>query len=188
LPKKTLKKIKDKGAFYLVCVKGNQPNLLKSIKRATQSSKNKIARYETKEKKHGRLEHRIYELYQNQNKRIQMQWSDFINIIKVRRIRQIKGVRNVEVVYYINNNPNADIEELATGIRNHWLIENSLHWVKDVTFGEDKRRLKEKKSNVIFSIFLNIAINILRKNEKKYLKRTMRLYCNNIEALCKILE
>lgn len=188
MSKKTLKKIKDKGGYYLVCVKGNQPNLLQIITRTTKSRKNKIARYETKEKKRGRSEHRIYELYQNPHKGMQTLWSDFINIIKVKRIRNIKRVRKVEVVYYINNKPDADIKELAAGIRNHWLIENSLHWVKDVTFGEDNRRLKEKKSNVIFSIFLNIAINILRQNEDKYLKRTMRLYCNNIAALCKILE
>ncbi len=185
--KKTLKKIHEKNCYYIAGVKGNQKNLLKSITSISSKKKNKISAKTEKERNRGRQEERKYELYKNPDKQIQEQWSGLQQIIKVKRQRKTSSGTSVETAYFITNKQSA-IEELALGIRNHWLIENSLHWVKDVTFSEDRTKHKENKIAEIKSVMINIAINILRQNEDKYLKRTMRLYCNNIKKMLELLE
>jgi hypothetical protein len=136
---------------------------------------------------HGRKEKRTYELYKNTNEDLKLDWADLANIIKVLRVREIKGIRSYETAYFITNKL-CNLQVLAKAIRNHWLIENSLHWVKDVTFFEDKTRHKEVVIAENKSVFINCAINILRANENRYLKRTMRLCCNNINRLMAMLE
>lgn len=172
----------------MVTVKGNQPNLLSRIIDITQDiSKLKSIKQE-EELNRGRRERRRYELYVNPEEELQETWSGMTNIIKVHRQRNIGEKHEEETIYYINNKREAEIEELSKGIRNHWLIENSLHWVKDVTFGEDKKKYKAVDVSEKMSIMITLAINILRKNEDKYLKRTMRLYCNKIKKLKEMLE
>ena len=185
--KKTLKSINEKKGYYIVGVKGNQKNLLKSIKLISESTKNRIGALRQVEKSRGRIEERKYELFKNTDKELKSQWAGFKLIIKVHRIRKVKGKISEEIVFYITNKI-AGIKELSTGIRNHWLIENSLHWVKDVTFAEDSSKYKDNKLSIIKSILVNIAINILRKNEIRYLKSTMRLYCHDIKKLLSIIE
>ena len=50
------------------------------------------------------------------------------------------------------------------GIRGHWRIENSLHWVKDVIIGEDQNQIRKDNGPVNSAIFSSIAINLHRKN------------------------
>lgn len=114
-------------------------------------------------------------------------WSGLEQIVKVQRIREIKDVRSEETSYYITNKK-AGLLELSEGIRNHWAIENSLHWVKDETFAEDRTKHKENQIPIIKSVLINVAMNALRIHENKYLKRTIRLYCNKIEDLLSFLE
>lgn len=148
---------------------------------------NKIEEIEEEEKSRGRIERRKYELFKNTDEKLKDDWVDLNYIIKVHRVREIQNIKSEETAYFITNK-SSELKELATGIRNHWLIENSLHWVKDVTFGEDRTRHKEIAISENKSIFINFAINILRAHENKYLKRTMRLCCNDISCLMSFLE
>lgn len=54
---------------------------------------------------------------------------------------------------------------LLSGIRGHWCVENSDHWVKDVTLGEDACRVRHPGSAQILSVFRNLTLNILRMLE-----------------------
>lgn len=187
MPKKTINRIVKKNGDYIVGVKGNQKNLLKNIIEITKDKSAKIETMVTEKSSRGRNEKRIYELYKNSKEELKEAWIDLEKIIKVERIREIKNKKSVEIVYFITNK-DCELSELATGIRNHWLIENSLHWVKDVIFEEDKTRHKLNEIPEIKSILINIVINILRENEDKYLKRTMRLCSNDIQRLWSFLE
>ena len=139
------------------------------------------------ERNGGRTEIRKYQLYKNTNEELKKVWLTLNQIIKVQRIRIIENVESKETSYYITNKT-CQLEELSKGIRNHWLIENSLHWIKDVIFEEDKTRHKENSITENKSILINMVINILRNNQNKYLKRTMRLYCNDIPKLMSFIE
>jgi hypothetical protein len=71
-------------------------------------------------------------------------------------------------------------------IRNHWSIENSLHYVKDVTFDEDRSKITSGNSAESMSVIKNIAINILRHNNYKNLKQATRLLSVDIREIYKL--
>lgn len=73
--------------------------------------------------------------------------------------------------------------EFAEGIRSHWSIENSLHYVKDVTFNEDRSKIISGNNPANMSIMRNIVINIFRENGYDNLKQAIRLLANNIKKL-----
>lgn len=74
------------------------------------------------------------------------------------------------------------------GIRSHWAIENSLHYVKDVTFGEDASLVRTGNAPTNFSIIRNIAINLLRRLNYSSLKQAIRHIGGNIGAIANLLE
>lgn len=135
----------------------------------------------------GRKETRIYEKHRVIKNKISDEWQGIRYIIKVIRRRKLKNKESEEVSYYITNK-NASLEEISEGIRNHWTIENSLHWVKDVVFKEDRTRHKSNAIAKIKSIVINIALNLIRKYENKHITKSIRLNCNNIEKLLYHLE
>ena len=75
----------------------------------------------------------------------------------------------------------------ADGIRGHWSIENSLHYVKDVTFCEDDSQITSGNSAQNMSVIRNIVINLLRQNDYKNLKQATRLLANDIRRLYKMI-
>lgn len=68
---------------------------------------------------------------------------------------------NAEQRHYISS-LQADAERLGTVVRGHWGVENSLHWVLDVAYGEDQARMREGNSAENFSILRRITLNLLR--------------------------
>jgi predicted transposase YbfD/YdcC len=70
----------------------------------------------------------------------------------------------------------ANAKEIAKAIRSHWAIENSLHWVLDVTFNEDRSRIRKKNGPENMAIVRHTVLNLLRQNEdnRTSLKRRRR--------------
>jgi predicted transposase YbfD/YdcC len=62
-----------------------------------------------------------------------------------------------------------NVEKLAEAIRGHWSIENSLHWVLDVTFQEDNSRIRKDNSPANFAVLRHIAVNIIGQNKSQKL-------------------
>jgi hypothetical protein len=61
------------------------------------------------------------------------------------------------------------VEKLAGAIRGHWSIENSLHWVLDVTFQEDNNRMRKDNAPANFAVLRHIAVNIIGQNKNRKL-------------------
>lgn len=74
-------------------------------------------------------------------------------------------------------------KEFNLSIRNHWKIENSLHYVKDVTFKEDASKIISDNSPLNMSLIRNIAINILRKNGFSNMAQAIRIVANDIYSI-----
>jgi predicted transposase YbfD/YdcC len=93
----------------------------------------------------------------------------------------------IDISFYISS-----ITQLASsyhqGICAHWAIENSLHYVKDVTFHEDSSRIRTDNALTNFSIIRNIAINLLRKTQYSSFPQAIRRIGGNISALYALLE
>ena len=168
-------KIVKKKADYLFSLKGNQGNLHEDIKEYFEDFDfNKPAKAmkrisfkttSTHEEKHGRKEDRDYAvsddigwLHQRHPK-----WKTIRSIGFVDSRREEKGRMTVERRYYISSLA-GDPEEFAKAIRSHWGIENSLHYVLDVAFGEDSSRIRTDKAPENMSYIRKIALTIARSD------------------------
>jgi predicted transposase YbfD/YdcC len=94
-------------------------------------------------------------------------WIEFEGAAQVARVRRTvtrKGKKTVEVVYVITSDAGADPATLAAWIQGHWHIENKLHWVRDVTYQEDKSQVRTGNAPRVMATLRNTAISILRLN------------------------
>jgi predicted transposase YbfD/YdcC len=106
----------------------------------------------------------------------------------VEYVRTIEGKTTVETRYYISSLPN-NAQILADSVRSHWGVENSLHWVLDVAFGEDDCRIRKDNAPQNFAVLRHIAVNLLgREKSKKFgVKNKQFLAAMDNEYLTKIL-
>jgi hypothetical protein len=81
------------------------------------------------------------------------------------------GRDSTERAYFIVGNPNASASAVARVIRDHWGIENELHWVLDTTFSEDQRPVRAGHAAQNLVILRHLAMNLMRARPRK--KRSM---------------
>ncbi len=159
-----------KKADYVFSLKGNQSNLHDQIKAFFQdylNDPNAFDRFGSVDGDHGRIETRRYFSSSNidwlQGKE---NWAGIKSITMVQRQRDIDNKLGTETSYYISSVKN-DTQKIAHAIRAHWHIENSLHWVLDVTFNEDKCRVRKDNASENVAILRHIVLNLL-KQEKSF--------------------
>jgi predicted transposase YbfD/YdcC len=93
---------------------------------------------------------------------------------------------STEISFYISSKK-MSAKEYNYGIRSHWSVE-SMHYVKDVTFGEDASLIRTKNAPTNFSIIRNIAMNVLRREKYINFPQAIRMIGGNIKRLCYLLE
>lgn len=164
-------KIVDAGADYVLAVKGNQPTLMSGIESFfmdhldDEFARVKASQFETIEKGHGRQEQRNYYVCDVPNDLPEAnRWKGLkrIGLTINETIRNNK--QTMEVRYYILSRK-LTARQFAKAVRGHWSIENSLHWQLDVTFGEDKCRVRQGHADTNCSLLRRTALSLL-KNEK----------------------
>jgi predicted transposase YbfD/YdcC len=112
---------------------------------------------------YGRVEGRRYELVPDLSTLPKPeQWRDLQGIARVECERHVGKQVSSEVRYYITSF-GQKVERLAEAVRGHWGIENSLHWVLDVTFREDDSRLRTGYGAENFAVIRHIALNLLKR-------------------------
>lgn len=175
----------ESGNGFVIQVKGNRQWLLRGIKRLVEESTS-LSFHKTVDEKKGRIDHRIYEVYDIQQAKIPTGYEDVKRVIIVTRT----GVRNrkkyINTSYYISDQI-LNAKRFSIGIRGHWSIENLLHRTKDVVLNEDKNMIKNKKLSANVSIIQSIAINILRVSGYKSILKANELFANRIiKTICLI--
>ena len=117
------------------------------------------------------------------------QWIGIKEIVKVERTIYIKNKEtpSIDTSYYISSTQLSALE-YNKGIRSHWAIENSLHYVKDVTFYEDASRIRTGNAPTNFSIIRNIAMNALRRLDFSSFPQAIRMVGGDIHELLEALE
>jgi len=107
--------------------------------------------------------------------------------IKVTRTTYLKNSDKVskEISFYISSK-RMSAKEYNLGIRAHWGVE-SMHYIKDVTFGEDASLIRTGNAPTNFSIIRNIAMNVLRREKYISFPQAIRLVGGNVKKLCYLL-
>jgi predicted transposase YbfD/YdcC len=115
-------------------------------------------------KGHGRLEWRTITTTTWLNEYLS-HWPGVEQVFRLERRRKIKGKVEVEVVYGITSLSSlaADAERLLGYTRGHWGIENGLHYIRDVTFGEDRCRVRRGRAPRVLASLRNVAVYLLRR-------------------------
>jgi predicted transposase YbfD/YdcC len=162
------RQIVDKGADYLFGLKSNQPTLHAEVLGAFDAAtctalKRDAASYcETADKGHGRNEvRRVFVQREVSWLTRSEQWPQLRALILVESERTVRGATSVERRAYISS-LDAPAGVLAERVRGHWHVENRLHWVLDVVFGEDRSRVTRKNGAENLGIVRKIAMNLLR--------------------------
>lgn len=116
------------------------------------------------EKNHGRIEKRtVYVTADLDWLPGKDQWANLTSIVMVISERTIKGKTSKEIRFYLSSlKPVAS--RIAHAIRTHWGIENKVHWILDVSFGEDKNQLSDNGAEN-FSLLSKIALNLLKQDK-----------------------
>ena len=161
--------IVDAGADYCLAVKGNQPTLHEGLIEFFEDhleddfARSPVRRHETNEKAHGREDHRSYLICPVPEDLPDVERWKNIKAIGISINNTLRdGVMCVAVRYYILSRY-LSARRFAEAVRNHWGIENSLHWQLDVTFGEDQSRIRKGHADANFSILRRTALSLLKR-------------------------
>lgn len=168
--------IRDEKADYLLCVKNNQAKLRQDIEdwfgHGDQQHFHAMTMnyHETISKTSGRVEIRrcwaISDKVAIEHIRHYEGWTDLQTIVRLQRETRIAGKTTHETAYYITSLPH-DAQRILEATRHHWAIENSFHWVLDVTFGEDLSRIRIGESSENMAVLRTIALNLLKHDNTK---------------------
>lgn len=172
--KKIAETIVEKKADYVFSLKGNQSNLHDDIRSFFQDplSMKTCDHYESTDGGHGKIEVRRYwtssDIDWLQGKE---NWKNLKTICMVERERHFEDKISRETSFYIGSIEN-NAQNFANAIRNHWGIENNLHWVLDVSFREDESRIRKGNAPENFAVLRHIALNMIKKEQttKKSIK------------------
>ena len=167
-----VKEIVEKGADYVISLKGNQGNLHQQIKDYLDWADRtgfKEIQYDycqTLEKGHGRIEERRCWVTEEIGwLKEKDDWENLQSVVMVEAIREVKGrEKTVERRYFISSLA-ANAEEALRCVRGHWAIENELHWCLDIGFREDNCQVREAKSAENLATLRHIGINLLKQEK-----------------------
>jgi predicted transposase YbfD/YdcC len=183
--KEIASKIVDQGADYVLALKGNQGKLYADAKTLFEDAQAidfaDCDYHRTVDKGHGRIEIRecwatahpeyIAALYKPEL------WTKLQTVVMVRTERRIGDKCETETRYYISSLP-GNAKQILSAVRQHWHIENRLHWVLDVTFREDDSRIRTGNAPQNMAVIRHMALNLLKQEQST--KLSMR--CKRLRA------
>jgi predicted transposase YbfD/YdcC len=162
----------EQGADYVLALKDNQPRLHERVRLAFEDARTgrttaptELDQARSLDKGHGRIEQRRcwalggpdYLAYLDPTGA----WAGLQSVALIESTRRIGDQVSSERRYYLSSLP-PDAALLGQAIRDHWGIENRLHWVLDIAFREDDSRFRTGHGPENFAIVRHVALNLLR--------------------------
>lgn len=193
---KIAKDILDAEADYLLAVKANQSGLLGEIESFFEAAPQiAVEAYRDADKGHGRVEERILKVSR------EVAWLDgdrrFPGEYRFPKIAAVammeanvfeKGASRTQRRFFIASRP-MNAKDMAAAIRDHWAIENSLHWVLDVVFREDQARSRTGHGPRNMAVVRHFALNLVRAlNDKRSIKLRRKRAGRNNNYLAEIIQ
>ncbi|MEG4990088.1 ISAs1 family transposase [Microcoleus sp. BR0-C5] len=162
--KKTITLINQSQNDYIIALKGNQKNLLKHAVKITANEPPR-SQAQSVDISHGRNIVRkvsVFDIPPMVSQSFEKsKWSKITSLIKVER-SGTRGKKDYEHLAYYISSLSVPAEIFASKIRGHWLIENQLHWVKDVFFKQDTWPRHNYTAVTNLSVLTTIALNFYR--------------------------
>jgi predicted transposase YbfD/YdcC len=161
--------VRDQGADYVITLKGNQESLYHDVATffidalGADFAGVPHRAHHTRGRGHGRHEGRHYYIAPvPEELRQRHGWRDLQSIGMVYSERQVgEEEATGETRFFISSLPPA-VKEFARAVRGHWGIENSLHWVLDVVFAEDRSRVRKGHGQENFALLRRTALSLLK--------------------------
>ncbi len=167
--KEIARTIREEGADYVLALKANHERLFEQVVAffdgaCAHGRKEGGIRYHREwDEGHGRTEcRRCWATSDLDWLGGREEWADLRSVVLVESERFIGGALTVEERYYLRSLP-ADAKLLNESIRTHWAVENSLHWVLDVTFHEDESRIRKGNAPENFGLLRRLALCLLKQ-------------------------
>ena len=160
-------------------MKGNQPSLHEAVQavfdRACEADFAGFEHdgHEQVEDGHGRHEERYVTVIYDPDG-LPPEWPDVAAVVLVGRERTVKGTNTSTAHYYITS-LRGTAEELGRLVWRHWSVENELHWVLDMAFGEDSNRTAAGYAGVNLGWIRRVAASLLQQDPGKGSIRAKRL-------------
>jgi predicted transposase YbfD/YdcC len=178
----TAQLILGRGADYVMTVKANMPTLHKQLKKLPWT---RVPSVSSVSEDHGRRARRTIKVV------LAPAWIGFEGAAQVAQLRRTvtkKGKKTVEVVYLVTSDRRASPETLASWVRRHWHIENKLHWVRDVTYQEDKSLVRTGNAPRVMASLRSLAISILRLDGHANIAAANRHHARDPQRTLKLLQ
>ena len=188
-------KIIERKGDYLLAVKQNQKTLYEDIESAFLVYENgEKTMFTTEEINGSKVEKRTCKIMTDMTHITRAgDWKNLQTIIKIesQTYHKSKGKTTKEERYYISSQVN-EAEIFLNYTRNHWLIENKLHWSLDVILKEDESRKRNNNVAENFSIVLKLVLKLLQEkqleNKKISIKRMRKMAAWNLDYLIEVLN
>ena len=178
----TAQVITGRQADYVMTVKGNMPTLYKRLKKLPWAA---VPAFSAVSTDRGRRARRTIKVA------LVPAWIEFDGAAQVAQLRRTvtrNGKKTVEVVYLITSDRNADPATLAAWVRGHWEIENRLHWVRDVTYQEDKSLVRTGNAPRVMASLRSLAISLLRIGGHANIAAANRHHARDPQRTLKLLQ
>ena len=178
----TAQVILSRQADYVMTVKGNMPTLYRQLKKLPWA---RIPATSSVSTGHGRRARRTIKAA------LAPAWIEFAGAAQVAQVRRTvtkNGKKTVEVVYLITSDRMADPAVLAAWVRGHWEIENRLHWVRDVTYQEDKSLVRTGNAPRVMATLRSLAISLLRLDGHSNIAAANRHHARDPQRTLKLLQ
>jgi len=178
----TAQVILGRGADYVMTVKGSMPTLYRQLKKLPWAAVPSVSAVSTD---HGRRACRTIKAA------LAPAWIGFEGAAQVAQLRRTvtkKGKKTVEVVYLITSDRDADPAILAAWVRGHWEIENRLHWVRDMTYQEDKSLVRTGNAPRVMASLRSLAISLLRLAGHANIAAANRHHARDPQRTLKLLQ
>jgi predicted transposase YbfD/YdcC len=183
------------GGDYILIVKANQERLLEDIQVTLNQGfegalpKGAMATYTTEEYRHGRHETRSCVIVERVSGiRDRELWKGITTVGMCRRERTMGDKTSSEVWYFIGSR-RMGARRYAEALRDHWGIENNLHWQLDVSFHEDDSRIEDRHGAANFAFMRKLALSLLKQDPRKdSMRRKRKGAALNLDYLAKVIS
>lgn len=165
-------------AYPLFVIKGNEPTLQADLTTYFADPHAQFQQAHTVDRHRGRVENRSIKVSQELCSYLQAEWPGVTHVAQLTRTRTCKGETTVEIVYLISILPSGSDapQRLLDLSRGHWSIENGLHYVRDVTFAEDRSRLRTGHAPQLLAACRNLAITLIHRSGSSQMAAARRAF------------